>query len=208
MGVALDAGADDMKRDGDVFEITCDPANVHGGAGGAARQAGIETDRGRGQEPAEDADGRGRGDRQEGAPADGRRSTTTTTCRTSTPTPTSPRRWRTLNGRPGAAPEVPRATDPRPAPGDRVRGHRVPAVQLPHLVRQRPAAGRVDQPRPQVPAGPGRDPRRRGVHLPARRRSQVRHPPPRSCWPSWSARRRPRRRCWRRCRSWPSGRPS
>lgn len=26
MGVALEAGADDMKREGDVFEITCDPS--------------------------------------------------------------------------------------------------------------------------------------------------------------------------------------
>jgi YebC/PmpR family DNA-binding regulatory protein len=27
MGIVLDAGADDMKREGDVFEITCDPSH-------------------------------------------------------------------------------------------------------------------------------------------------------------------------------------
>jgi YebC/PmpR family DNA-binding regulatory protein len=27
MGITLDAGADDMKREGDVFEITCDPSS-------------------------------------------------------------------------------------------------------------------------------------------------------------------------------------
>jgi YebC/PmpR family DNA-binding regulatory protein len=29
MGIALDAGADDMKRSGSVFEITCDPAHFN-----------------------------------------------------------------------------------------------------------------------------------------------------------------------------------
>ncbi len=29
MGIALDAGADDMKREGDTFEITCDPASFN-----------------------------------------------------------------------------------------------------------------------------------------------------------------------------------
>jgi len=29
MGIALDAGADDLKRDGDRFEITCDPASFN-----------------------------------------------------------------------------------------------------------------------------------------------------------------------------------
>jgi transcriptional/translational regulatory protein YebC/TACO1 len=27
MSIALDAGADDMKKEGDTFEITCDPAS-------------------------------------------------------------------------------------------------------------------------------------------------------------------------------------
>ena len=43
MDVALDAGADDLKREGDVFEITCDPSNVHRPCMEALKAANIET---------------------------------------------------------------------------------------------------------------------------------------------------------------------
>ncbi len=41
MELALEAGADDVRRDGDNFEITCDPS-VYGDVAEALRQAGIE----------------------------------------------------------------------------------------------------------------------------------------------------------------------
>jgi YebC/PmpR family DNA-binding regulatory protein len=42
MGVALDAGAEDLKREGDVFEITCDPSSFSAVAD-ALKKAGVET---------------------------------------------------------------------------------------------------------------------------------------------------------------------
>jgi YebC/PmpR family DNA-binding regulatory protein len=42
MGVALDAGAEDLKREGDVFEITCDPSNFSAVLE-ALKKAGVET---------------------------------------------------------------------------------------------------------------------------------------------------------------------
>ena len=42
MGIALDAGAEDLKREGDVFEITCDPSSFSA-VQEAIKKAGIET---------------------------------------------------------------------------------------------------------------------------------------------------------------------
>lgn len=42
MGVALDAGADDLKREGDVFEIVCDPSNFTA-VTEALKKANVET---------------------------------------------------------------------------------------------------------------------------------------------------------------------
>lgn len=42
MGIALDAGADDLKREGDVFEITCDPSNFTA-VTEALKKANVET---------------------------------------------------------------------------------------------------------------------------------------------------------------------
>jgi YebC/PmpR family DNA-binding regulatory protein len=40
MELALEAGADDVRRDGDSFELTCDPA-AYGGVAAALQEAGI-----------------------------------------------------------------------------------------------------------------------------------------------------------------------
>ncbi|MBN9122833.1 MAG: YebC/PmpR family DNA-binding transcriptional regulator [Planctomycetes bacterium] len=42
MAVALDAGAEDLKREGDAFEITCDPSSFSAVAD-ALKKAGVET---------------------------------------------------------------------------------------------------------------------------------------------------------------------
>lgn len=42
MGVALDAGAEDLKREGDTFEITCDPSSFSAVLE-ALKKAGVET---------------------------------------------------------------------------------------------------------------------------------------------------------------------
>jgi YebC/PmpR family DNA-binding regulatory protein len=42
MGIALDAGAEDLKREGDVFEITCDPPSFSA-VMEALKKAGVET---------------------------------------------------------------------------------------------------------------------------------------------------------------------
>ena len=41
MTVALDAGADDLRREGDTFEITCDPSNFSA-VSAALKEAGVE----------------------------------------------------------------------------------------------------------------------------------------------------------------------
>ena len=42
MTVALEAGADDLKREGDTFEITCDPSSFSHGAGSGFKKANVE----------------------------------------------------------------------------------------------------------------------------------------------------------------------
>ena len=94
MNVVLDAGADDLRNDGDNWEVLSPPA-AHEAVLEALQKAKIETasaaDR-------HDSEEHGQARRQEpptrccGSP---KRSKSTTTCRTSTPTSTSTRRrWR------------------------------------------------------------------------------------------------------------------
>ena len=69
--VAIDAGAEDIAMDDDVFEVLCEPSDL-AAVRAALADAGIEVEDARGRPAAEDARAAGRGRRDEGAAADRR----------------------------------------------------------------------------------------------------------------------------------------
>ncbi len=94
MDIVLDAGADDLRNDGDRWEILSAP-EAHEAVLKALEANGIPMDDGEHRHGAQEPGQAGRQERRRHAAAATRRWKSTTTCRTSTPTSISTRRsWR------------------------------------------------------------------------------------------------------------------
>ena len=103
MEIALEAGADDVARDGDKFEVTCDPDIFSDVAARPWTRPASKPEAKQITRLPKNTVDLDVHDRQEGAQTPGIASTITTTCRTSRPTSTSPRRpwpnWSEADGR-------------------------------------------------------------------------------------------------------------